>query len=292
MSFELQVELAGPCLYLVHPDGKQIAVLIPDCRASTGIEFHRDSKNAEPHVGYIRLDLADLGLPVPGPKDDEPRYELVHRFDRQVVTFVGEREPEEEHEGRIRGELAFPNFDEVAPALRPLPGLFGDQPPDALLMRMVLDGGELESTVTDETWLFSPVLNRRAPPEPSRFASFVTWKRRFRGDSLAVRVTNFGSEAPEAEFPMRNIPDEAVIRVKIANLCCENPLEWNDLPLRQLRGDDEDFKWVYRLLEPPETTWDELIREIKLLPMPQRTGVNAHTGSDDCLPGQKPFQFP
>lgn len=287
MAFTLNVEFSGLCLYLLHPDGQHVAVLMPDCRLSTNVSlFHADGKDAEPHVGYVRLDMEDLGLSIPGTRGVEPRYELIHRLNRQVLSFEGARTPEA-IDTRV---LQFPSFDLLGFRLDLIPNLFTEAPPAELLARMVLDGGTLEANPADDVWEL-PQFYPSGPALAGKFASFATWTRAFTGTALTVRIRDFGSTVP-TDFSMQQIPEGAMVSIKIANLCCVNPLEWSDLTLRQVKGSDVDFKWLYRLMTPRGTSYDRLLNGAEL-PHPRRLALPGdETGSDDCIAGTKTESFP
>jgi hypothetical protein len=288
MTFDLRVEFSGLCLYLMHPDGDQVGIVMPDARKRTADPRHADGTDGVFHVGYVRFDLAnfDADLP-PGDIDNGPRYEVVHRFDREALDFDF---PDEQ--SSMSAELEFPDFKEFAPVLRPLPGLFSEDPPKVLLMRTVLRGGHLSGLSEGESWRFSTELNPSAPAYGGQFASFSTWTRRVDGDGLTIRLRRFGDATP-TEIPLRPARSEngdAVIALKIANLCAENPLEWPDLPFRGVVGDDVDFKWLYRLLEPPGTTYAKLLRGDQF-PVPERRGRQPFGAFQDCMGGRLTHAF-
>lgn len=287
--FTLEVDFSGLCLYVVDPDTGHVAVLMPDCRARThvGNDYHEDRRLAEPHVGYVRMNLADLGVPLTPPVQTsdtpgEPRYEVVHRFDRQVLQFVGSAAAEPV----TRSGMEVPDFEKIAPELELLDGLFTEAPPSILLTRMVLDGGELQGrtlAAAPPTWTFSRLFNPNGPEYSNQFASYSTWTRRYDGDTLTLRITDFAG-APEAEFTLGPVPEGGTLHLDVANLCRENPLEWSDLPKRQVIGDDEDFRWLYRLLRPGSGTYGDRLLNASF-PIPDRNGLDGETADDDCMGG-------
>lgn len=296
MSFTLDVDFSGLCMYVADPDTGHVAVLMPDCRMRThgASPFHEDEHEAKLHVGYVRINLSDLGVPLtpPAATSDpagEPRYELVHRFDRQRLQFVGEVEP-----GAVtRTGMEIPDFDRFAPDVELIDGLFSDAPPDILLMRSVLNGGTLEAKTLSKdppVWNFTNQLNPDGPPYGGQFASFATWTRQFQGNTLTLRITDFAGN-PEAEFALGPVPEGGTLHLDVANLCAENPLEWSDMRTRQVLGDDEDFKWLYRLLKPRTGTFAELVNHDAPFPIPSRKGLGDETGDDDCIGGTKTARF-
>lgn len=306
MPFTLRVDFSGLCMYVRHSDGQHVAVLLPDCRKSTNpVPKHFDTTDAEPHVGYVRLDFERLGLGLvaPAPAGLEPRYELVHRFTGQMLKFEGTPTQPDTIDTSV---LDFPSFDHLGFPVDLVSNLFSagtptDPPvPPQLLARMVLRGGRLSGRkITGTFWEFPQVGDPASRTYAREYASFATWTRGFDGNALTVRITNWAG-TPEASFPINNIPDGAEVVIKVANLCCSNPLEWNDLPLRTVKGPDEDFKWLYRLVIPhdtppttsPEDAWKDLLNGTRL-PHPRLVpGPGSETGSDDCIAVIKEEDFP
>jgi hypothetical protein len=334
MSFTLEVDFSGLCMYVVNPDTGKVTVLMPDCRMRTHTAdvFHADGQRAVHHVGYVRINLADLGVPLtltpPAVTSDaagEPRYELVHRFDRQVLHFVEAAAPAPlagsgttaaapvvdteattpdpvvhtdvtttdpmVHAAAaatpvVHTGMSIPDFGKFAPGLVPIDGLFTNDPPDILLMRSELDGGTLDGrSLTNDppTWVFSQFLNPGGEPYGGEFASYLTWRRPCEGNTLTLRITDFAG-APEAEFTLGPVPEGGTLHLDVANLCSNNPLEWSDLKTRKVLGNDEDFKWLYRLLKPAAGgTFADILLNTPL-PHPARVpGLAGETGDDDCM---------
>jgi hypothetical protein len=279
MGFELNVEFVGLCLYVHDPESGRVAVLMPDARKRTADPVHVDGSEGAPHVGDLRFNLADLDPAFPPGSPGEPSFECVHLFDFQELSF-GPGAP-------VRFALNVPEFEKIAPhpdsperALLELrPGMFSAQPPRDLLMRTRLTGGTLEG-LPNEFWRFDATL----APEPfeTQFANFVTWTLPVEGDHLTVELRSFAGEV-QTSLTLRPA-DGARVSLKVANLCDKNPLEWEDLGLRRVDGDDLDFKWIYRLLQPVAGTLAELLNG-RDLPIP-KPSVTRGQGVEDCLPGQ------
>jgi hypothetical protein len=288
MAFNLHIEFAGPCLYVLDTDSagitQQVGVLIPDCRGKTHGDRpkHQDRDLAELHVGYVRLDLADVipNLP-PGRIEDQPRYELVHRFTGQVVDFA----PALATEPVDVSNLHLPSFDQIAPRLEPKAGFFGPAAPSSLLMRMILRGGRFESQ-PDSVWMFSNVLNPDGKPYVVRCASTVTWKRKITGERITVSIRDFDKKDPEAEFNLGPFPEGYIVTLSVANLCAVNPLEWADLASRGGTDIDRDFKWLYRLLRTTGSSTVQLPAGAKL-PAPVLVSVSPDETSEEACMGAK-----
>lgn len=286
MPFELQVQFLGLCTYFQHPDGKRVGILMPDCRRQTNpVPNHDDRTPAEPHAGYLRFDLADLdGAVVPGGDlDNGPRYEVIHRFNKQLLKF------DDLAAEAMTVSLEYPEIAKIAPILTPHGDLFTNSP-TGVLMRTVLRGGNLEADPGTELWQIPDRLNP-GNPQQGNYASFATWTRPVATESVVVRITSFAGD-DEAVFTLRPRTAGGTVVLKVANLCGHNPLEWNELDLRQVFDDDQDFKWLYRLMEPSDgSTYRQLLGG-KEFPVPKRTQGGRETGSDDCIGAVVKAGFP
>ncbi|HEU0012307.1 MAG TPA: hypothetical protein VFQ45_01415, partial [Longimicrobium sp.] len=303
-GIDLEVQFSGLALYVLHPDGQRVAVLMPDCRRRAHpTHFHPDETDAEAHAGYVRFDLENVSLggaplrlpPVHaaglGPGAGAPRYELVHRFDRQVLHLDGLAA------GPIdTSELRFPEFERIAERVELVDGLFSSAPPPILLMRTVLTGGVLRSSGPTDQWRIPPLLSHEEP-YVGTFSSTATWTTRVPGDHLKVRVSGFDG-APETELELRPA-DGGPVRIKLANLCAHNPLEWEDLDPQTAGAEDADFRWLYRLvrLDPARTPAPRAMdlagparAPRPVLPVPRRGG--SETAAQGCMGATTNQPFP
>ncbi|HEX6912361.1 MAG TPA: hypothetical protein VF142_18295 [Longimicrobium sp.] len=292
MSFTLHVDFVGLCLHVRHEDDpNRVAVLMPDARSSRNPQgVHVDRSPAVPHVGYVRLDAANLPerLPHAATPGDDPRYELIHRLEGEELVFDESLAPQPVD----TRELTVPEFNQFAPGLELLPGLFGAAPPSELLMRTIVMGGVMSSDLTAERWEIPSNLNPAQPLTIGKFASAVAWKREVEGSSITLTIRRFDGTEPR-QFVLAPVAGETELRVKVANLCAHNPLEWDDMPLRTVRGDDKDFKWLYHLHRPRNgESYDQLLQRVGRLPIP--TWLEAHNGdtaSNDCIAGGTTSRF-
>ena len=298
MPYTLQITFTGLCLHLVQKDRKRLAVLQPDARPKSFNDTyfdHEDGTQGIRHSGYLRWDLANYVAAIaPGElipaKGAEPYYEVVHRFDRQEVKFDLPATTD-----TISGNMSLPQFAEIAneynpanpgqplPLLEPLPHLFSTVPPTPLLMRLVLEGGTLASTGS-ERWRFPRLFRRGKPNEyMDTFKSVVTWTRRVEeAAGLNITIADFDGSNPTV-IPLKPVIDGGVIPLKIANLCSSNPLEWSDLDHRLVTENDEDFKWLYRLLQPVlSRDYTDILLDLPF-PIPQKPILGGGAGVEDCF---------
>jgi hypothetical protein len=281
MPFELRVEFSGLCLFVVSGDGRRVGVVMPDARKRPNVTTmrHSDDTVAVPHVGYLRFDLGDFveAIPTAVPGGAGPRYEIVHRFDRETLDLgLGV-----ERAAIGVNELLFPDFRAIDKRFTLLPGLFSDAPPDQLLMRTVLTGGSFTSHSGGSNWSFPTIATEAGSPYQGQFANFAVWTRTIDHDSLTISITPF-KHARSTSFQLR--PKDGVLQLKIANLCAHNPLEWPELKLRTIAGDEDlDFKWLYRLMSNAEVAPSGLNDE---LPVPVLDRTSGVAGLDwDCTGG-------
>jgi hypothetical protein len=275
MSFELEVEFRGLCLIVRDPGGEVAGVLMPDCRKTVN-PLHEDGTMGVHHVGYLRLDLANLS---PG----GPRADVIHRFNCESLEFVG-----------IEGEAmttnveeALPDFARFAADVELKPGLFSEKHPAELLMRTVLKGGDLSGDGL-KTW-FLPRHLKVDTEYSGTFASAPFWTRTVEGDYITLRIVPFDGSDP-MEFTLRPVEGENVVSLKIANLCAINPLEWGELegteeleePAPGYR--DEDFKWLYRLLQSRTAPFGTRLGN-EDFPVPVHSKREDVAGVQGCMPG-------
>lgn len=290
-TFNLQVTFTGLNLFLVHADQRQVAVLQPDARKSNKTK-HPDGTKGIPHVGYVSFDLAQLDLP----QGAQPFVggEAVYQFRGQEILDFGV--PPSGPTDRMTGQAELPQIERIAnesdgsggfvSLLEPAPRLFSTNsatpPPKSLLMRARLDCGNLSANPM-EHWRFSRLFRRDRDDEYEQpFKSDVTWTRKVvtTASGLVMKIAKFDG-TDERQIPLKPGPGN-VLKVKVANLCGVNPLEWEELEDRRVTADDEDFKWIYHLLRVTRNRKYEKILLDCPLPVPQKP-KNGNAGVEDCF---------
>lgn len=273
-GFQLEVTFTGLNLFVVDKDNR-VAVLQPDARVDDTRPSHMqhaDRSEGIPHVGYLRFDLGNLVTSVA--TGDPPRGEGIYRFNRQTLHFGLGDDPV------AFGTLALPDFARIADA-EILPDLFSPAPADPPVMRTLLSGGTVAGKA-GSTFVIPQVLNAPGSPRYEyRFATEVTWTRTVAADALKLTLHGF-PEPGTTQAAITLKPVEDVIRLRIANLCSVDPLEWtDDFETEEIAQDDQDFKWVYRLLR----LRGGMTYEDKLLgsPLPIPRFVRAGAGVENCI---------
>ena len=297
MSFKLEVQFTGLCLHVQHRDDEngtrpEVAVLLPDARFRGDAKRHPDRTPAVPHVGYLRLDLANVVPelaatsfpPDERPRDardmpDGPHFEVVYRLGDMADRLTGGQTldfglPDDAYAKSMTVDTKLPSFDDIAPAHKVRADLFtklgganvAEDTPSPLLLRTLLRGGKLvpsEDGVSLDLWSIDPFLRGvpgGAPQDPivGCFPGAVTWTRDVDASSLTLTFRKFDGTVT-ARLPLQ--PRNGEIKLKIANLCADNPLEWNELELRTAAIEDSDFKWFYQLLDPTATSWKQFLEQ-------------------------------
>jgi hypothetical protein len=273
----------------MHSDTIHMAVVMPDARAGRANPRHDDNSLGKAHAGYARFNLANLksGIPL-GSNDDGPAFEVVHRFDGETFDLGL---PDEAKPGSISGTPKMPDFERFAPVLDVLPAVLDKAPADPVLMRMLLRGGTITAMGKQKDWHFSDVLNPGAPEYSGQFASVVQWSRPVDANELTVTMRRFdGSPGTQLRLtPTNDEKGKPAITIKVANLCAENPLEWPELELHFVDGDDVDFKWLYRLYHPTSGTLASLL-DGEPLPVPIQSQLQTF-GTQGCMGAVRKFDF-
>jgi hypothetical protein len=279
-EFQLEVTFTGLNLFVVHADGQHVGVLQPDARPIGDDHMqHPDGSDGVPHAGYLRFDLANLGIPVP--PGDKPQGEGVYRFANQTLQFGLGSDPVQVIDTATK-RFPLPDFRKFAPDLVVRPDLFSGTPAAPPVMWSVLSGGVLEGTLGGGEFAMPQVLNKNPARYKLEFASDVTWKRPVSDAELKLTLHDFSTGVKQAEIPLKPVAG-APIKLKIANLCSENPLEWDEFLFNAVGKDDEDFKWLYRLLLPKSGTYeDNLLGSALPIPRLMRAGG---PGVENCIGG-------
>jgi hypothetical protein len=287
MSFDLRIEFSGLCLFVVRRDDRSehrvVHVLMPDARKPLSVDtvMHDDGTPAVPHAGYLRFDLADFHHDLPGIEEDgvSPRYEGVHRFGGESVDLGIRDDPSDTEVD----ELLFPNFKTIDRRLTLLPRLLAGQPPNPLLMRMRLTGGRFMSHSGGSNWTFPSIATEAGHVYQGQFANFAVWTReKIDQRGLDLTFTTF-ADGKSNKIPLRS-KNGRPIRLKVANLCAENPLEWPELKIRVIETEEDlDFKWLYSLYDNRETVIPD---PGDMLPVPVLDRTSGAAGREqDCTGG-------
>ncbi|AHG92281.1 hypothetical protein J421_4746 (plasmid) [Gemmatirosa kalamazoonensis] len=301
----LRVTITGLAVYVPHEDYLQVAVLFPDARhRADEAEWkrwseHPDKSHGVPHACYLRVDLANLALAggtrvaagsISRDGEGRPVWEVLYELDHAFVDFGFPVSKASRTDGRP--VINAPYTDDYAPDLKLIDDLLhqtvtSSPAKEKLICRTVLQEGTLEPSTSKEKWLIAGTLKNK-PQEVVVFdqSGYRNWVRTLEVDVpdgeqpiITLMIRNFDGTLRQS-VPLRPVGGE--INVRIANLCANNPLEWESLKVHTSPTEDLDFKWLYHLFEPRTGSWDDLLAG-NLLPVPQC--IRTRTGDpDDCGP--------
>ena len=298
----LSVEFAGVCLYVIddRTQKRTVSVLTPTCLPNDQVRTtHEDEDRGERHVPYLLMNQANFD---PDPKKrvppgfvaDGPLFQVVRRLSREEILI--KLNESQEPVALEPNPLPLPNLSVYNNEIRLKEGLLSDfkrLEPDALpelSVRTILQGGTLTATTLDGTL---GQKNRNWGDNPAGWAGSIEWTGTVPEPvTIGIRSWATGREQqpPLTLWPV-TIDGQKVIKLKIANLCETNPLEWWQFEHR-LQRDDVDFKWLFRLFDPIDRKAHPRLLDVfggrghkfpypKLNDRPART-----TGSQGCTGGQ------
>lgn len=283
--FLLRIDFTGISVFAMHPNGRRMGVVMPDARWRKGKMWHPDGTSAVAHAGYLRIDAANLrgveGLPA-GDGSDAPPHELVYRFSGQDVDFGVEHD-----NSPLVGTLAIPDFDTIAPVKELRPKVFSDEIPRGVSMRCILPGGRLSTEIEPGEWTITGELRPDGHETRSAYGGVSSWERTIDAESVVITLRDFRTRH-ETRIPLvpKALPDGTLaVLVKVANLCAINPMEWQELEIREVRVPDVDFKWLYQLLVLREDK-DPIEFPSSLLPHPHPIIDDEQGIIVDCFPAK------
>jgi hypothetical protein len=196
---------------------------------------------------------------------DAAAPEVVYQFDRQELDFgVAKLEMAEVSIG-VPG-LGKITDTALKAGLENKPGVNGDAPPE-LLFRTKLSAGKFVGRRGNGNW----TLQGSSGPFSGQFSEVIIWTVENVPSTLTITLSSLYAGGPnDQSFTLQAV--DGIIRLKVANLCSINPLEWDALTTHLERHSDDDFKWLYRLLDQPTNP----------MPVPVMVGFQAF-GWEDCL---------
>lgn len=257
----LRVNFTGLCLFVTEEAPSKLRVLLPDARGLRPLNMskHVDDTRAVAHVGFVRFDRRYVAGTAPATGG-----EVVRRMVREAIHF----EISDSSEGDI-SKLLVPNFSEFAPDLELNKSLLGSAPDAVLLARVELSGGTLSGEAAVDLKEVSRTIGSAGRISTHRYQHLVTWSRTVIGTSVSLCVTTFGGEEVE-RIPLQALREangDFVVEVMIANLCADNPLEWDDYHEPDDEPvDDFDFKWFVRLFQQKAGTPPVVMSEASPVP--------------------------
>lgn len=258
MTFQLKLRFVGLCLFVVHPTKRRIAVVLPDGRLKAPNQRHLDGSLAEPHVGYISVDSTHV------PGGSALKGQFVRRIDREDLRLsAGPVDNGPYH------QMIVPSFDDLTD-LKLRPEVFSTESP--ALMRTFLYGGQLSGASGSTTWAIENPFGKAGHFCEATYDLSNSWETTVSEDTVSLLFIPFDGRTPST---LTLVPaGKACVEVTVANLCCSNPLGWEELGGAPAVDDtDDDFRWYYDLLVPHQGTYAQLLNGGSL-PVPKIQGVD------------------
>lgn len=269
MSFQLSVTYYGLCLFRRGGGGSVVRINLP---GTSKDDTHADGSPAKPHyarfaiprdaVGnegdfkdgppgwiVISLDTYVVGFPIPKGTPDASALDTVVPFDRFVDNF------------RVRAnvrELSAASIEATSGDFKPL-----NSPP--------------------AEWLIPNTLTARPPLDATSFGYNVTWTATVDDSTKAAPAITFATPAGTPALPAMLLKtDLGPVDMILGNVCNPDPVDWPNMPVETCPGPDpcidEDFKWLYKLLEPTDAKdWQQRLNG-KPLPVPNYLGPFGESG--------------
>lgn len=257
MGFHVQVCFTGICQFIKDSSSNKICAVIVNCdpiktpRAPGGTILRR-------HRGFVRFPMNWLKSAQDAPADAQVLWYLDKRW---RITFKSE--PENEFIIDARFTTAVPSMEKMAGSYADAyDGIVGPNPPDIVQGQVLINQGNLSVNPELSSFVVLNSLNGQAKVSPESFTQevFLTFSNLEEFALVAEEIG--GTRRLQLDFFGR---DGDPMKLTVANLCEENPLQW-PIDNRQDR-DDIDFMWYYMLLS--EATREKLDKEIAVgAPLP------------------------
>lgn len=281
-GFRLRIEFTGLAVFAEH--GDEMLVLQPDARQNPDRDrgrgmVHRDGYPAAAHAGYLSFDARHL-LPGAGSGD------VVVRFNREAVTVEGMPA------GRVADAVDLPDFSVFAPVVQLDSSLHGKTPAPSLLSRIHLSGGALSGKGDGKWRTMSRVLTSPTSmghqQASNTFAHGVEYETQIAGAAtVTIRLTAFDGSATRA-YTLSPVKGE--VRLRVANLCADNPLEWREFPVpAEVPSPDLDFKWLSTLFTVRPGEADPRYDAVNQVPHLIRTDDQLEGLIHNCFPARGRF---
>jgi hypothetical protein len=286
-EFDLHVHFTGLCLFVEHRNDRKVTVVMPDARMPTNgkTPHHDDGYEATPHVGYIAYDLANVqttgtsGI-VASPPHLPPENEVVRQLNHVDVDIGSGLD------GFIdRTYLQLPRVNDFANLMALHQDVLKPDPRQRVLARVVLNGGNFLPAVKTARWRFKGDLNSDGAEKVFELSGDSHWRaEHIQGSGITLRITPVVAGGTTTEIPlvaMNTGGPRPTITLKFANLCATNNLEWTRFhPSTMMLAagkEDDDFKWLYKLLEPSNGSGYPAV------PLPHPIPVDGRSELQDCF---------
>jgi hypothetical protein len=231
----IRVEFPGLCLFVVDGRSRPVTVLLPNARNESG-ELHPDGfeKGAPHYAWYLetRNGVVQRKLELKG---------------QQITLRAGSARPKLD---TFDGIVNIGGFTSGL-RLRPESELAR---PDVAAARVTVGGGSLSAAFLSPRgdWSFDESLKPGHGYSGERFAYRTVWTPRKTKLDVVMDGETYTLDAS----------GRADVRVIIGNADEPDPETWDEIRPKPCVGNrvvDTDFKWYYRLFQPPGS-WEELLQ--------------------------------
>jgi hypothetical protein len=150
---------------------------------------------------------------------------------------------------------------------------------------ITLRGGKLSGKLITENGIEMPV--HLDEPRPRRLTSMPVWD----SQATSVKIVLEGNGEPAGEIELTGSDEAFVYNWDIGFPTRSDLVEPLDPTSLEEPFQDDDFKWVYRLLEPPGGDWTEWLDSDEFLPAPRSVGFDptaSGSETDDTLSPPNP----
>ena len=269
--FDFHISFTGACGYIFDPgQSKMMAVMINGVDAVAAGKKALDGTPLKDHRGFIRFKLKHLL----GPQHPHGESDVVVYLNRERVTF----HPTPPNDFQITKDNRAKDVRNI-PAMKEAANGFGDidetvlrppgnRPRGDILAQVIVDSGTVAAERLNEldNWSFvhgelveNFSLKKTIPGGINRFST--TAQPRPLTDQLGVTMNNLR----ELEIRITHLDTKKVkylplipassdrsgqrpfIDLTIANLCDDNPLQWESGMRSRSPKSDPDVKWLYHL---------------------------------------------
>jgi hypothetical protein len=253
MSFKLKIIFTGVCGLIPNKPFKnapgKVCVVFADGDYSTK---GADGKGLNRHRAFIKFKTKNVvgGSRVPESVDG--------------IWYLGKRSFRLQTTGA--SALKIDNLDGLADLTKVAPD-YADAdpnavvgtPPEKLLARFFVEVGTLACGQSQGEWIFPKILSDQHVRVKDLSNEVILLADNLTTLEIVASPINGGDDV---RLPL-TAPDGEIVELTVANLCDDNPLEWEQ---KYDAKPDLDFRWHFELLSPAK--WQDLVKAIEGLYLP------------------------
>jgi hypothetical protein len=273
MSFQLSATYYGLCLFRRGAGGTVVRINLPD---TTKDPTHADGSPAKVH--YARFAIPRDAVRNAGEFKEGPDGWIVVSLDTFVVGFP-----------IPKGAPDAKALDTVVPFNRFVDNFrVRDNVKDLSAASIEITSGEFEPLNSPPAeWMIPNTLTTRPPFDATSFGYNVTWTATMDESARAEPAITFTTPSGAPALPAMVLKTDKDVAIILGNVCNPDPVDWPNMPVETCPGPDpcidQDFKWLYKLLEPTDAkTWEQRLHG-KPLPVPEYLGPFGGGGTKEAF---------